>query len=84
MCEHHQRNAFNPFENGEKNGAKTLRVNQALGIPICCSHRVATKIKNIRFHSRIRKWTLLSGTYFSFDSDKRGVSKRRWKHIQDW
>ena len=29
MCEQHRRNTFNPFYDGEKNGAKTLRVNEA-------------------------------------------------------
>ena len=29
MVEQCQRSAFNPFENSDKNGAKTLRVNQA-------------------------------------------------------
>ena len=37
MCEQYNTNAFSPFLNGEKNGAKTLSVNKALGYKKKCT-----------------------------------------------
>ena len=60
MCKQHQRNAFNPFSNSEKNRAKTLRVNQALSQYLYTFSRSDSQLRmfqssahSIKFHKKI-------------------------------
>ena len=60
MCKQHQRNAFNPFSNSEKNRAKTLRINQALSQYLYPFSRSDSQFRmfqssahSIKFHKKI-------------------------------